>query len=35
MLFRSLEVPGNETDLKDAKLHAENAITSDPGYAKG
>lgn len=32
---KMLEVPGNETDLEDARLHAENAITSDPGYAKG
>ena len=30
-----LEVPGNETNLEDAKLHAEMAITSYPGYAKG
>lgn len=32
---KMLEVPGNETNLADARLHAENAITSDPGYVKG
>ena len=30
-----LEVPGNEVNLEDARLFAKNAITSDPGYAKG
>ena len=32
---KMLEVPGNETNPEDARLHAENAIASDPGYAKG
>ena len=32
---KMLEVPGYETNLEEAKLHAENAITSDPIYAKG
>jgi tetratricopeptide (TPR) repeat protein len=32
---KMLEVPGYETNLEDARLHAENAITSDPKYAKG
>jgi tetratricopeptide (TPR) repeat protein len=32
---KMLEVPGNETNLEDARLYAKNAITSDPGYAKG
>ena len=32
---KMLEVPGYETNLEDARLHAEKAITSDPIYAKG
>ena len=32
---KMLEVPGNETNLEDARLDAEEAITSDPIYAKG
>jgi len=32
---KMLEVPDNETNLEDARLYAEKAITSDPEYAKG